>query len=191
MPALTKEELLKSFIQNIEFIAGRTKRTSVNVDEAVDSTIHAILTLLDGVGNYMPTPITLVAVPHDDDDILEYIEEGSDYVNDCIEINDDVYLHDLWGEVRRSVPAPPFYPKIIQRYHDMLTGCENKGRFPESPYLSHGHLLKMLDEIKNNSTQSPTKKHRWLGYVQHALIVAGITSVDAERDFTRDIFNGQ
>ena len=46
------------------------------------------------------------------------------------------------------------------------------------------------DEIAGNDTQSITKKHRWLGFVQGIPIAKKLTTVDTERDFTRDLFNG-
>lgn len=59
---------------------------------------------------------------------------------------------------------------------------------PETNIL---HLEWMLDSIDNDSHQSLTKKHRWLGFVQCALINLGFTTVEAERNFTRNILNGR
>lgn len=53
------------------------------------------------------------------------------------------------------------------------------------------HLLWMLQEIELNTKQSLTKKHRWLGYIQCALICRGVTTVNEERDATRELFDGE
>ena len=52
------------------------------------------------------------------------------------------------------------------------------------------HLLWMLDMIENDKTQSITKKHRWLGYIQGVLVCKNVFSVQEEREYTRDILNG-
>lgn len=53
------------------------------------------------------------------------------------------------------------------------------------------HLLWMLYQIYDDKLSSRTKAHRWLGYVQAMLIMQGVTTVDIERNKTRDIFNGE
>ena len=52
------------------------------------------------------------------------------------------------------------------------------------------HLLWMLHELTNNTEQSETKKHRWLGYVQGVMTVKSYITVLEEREFTRSILNG-
>lgn len=52
------------------------------------------------------------------------------------------------------------------------------------------HLMWMLATLKVGKGMSLTKRHRWLGFVQHALKQMGIFSVKTERDRTRSIFNG-
>ena len=52
------------------------------------------------------------------------------------------------------------------------------------------HLLWMLHELTNNTEQSETKKHRWLGYVQGVMTAKGYITVLEEREFTRSILNG-
>lgn len=56
---------------------------------------------------------------------------------------------------------------------------------------SRVHLRWMLGQLIDNNEQSLTKKHRWLGYIQGLLITYGYTTVDREREYTRDIFRGQ
>ena len=52
------------------------------------------------------------------------------------------------------------------------------------------HLLWMLHELTNNTEQSETKKHRWLGYIQGVMTVKSYITVLEEREFTRSILNG-
>lgn len=52
------------------------------------------------------------------------------------------------------------------------------------------HLLWMLKELEENKLMSPTKKHRWLGFIQGCLFLKGHFSIDEERNLTRGIFNG-
>lgn len=80
-----------------------------------------------------------------------------------------------------------FYPELIARYENMLLDNE---AFYFDQFDNTDHLIWMLNELSTNDNQSLTKKHRWLGYIQHSLIVAGLTDVMTERNYTRDIFNG-
>ena len=48
----------------------------------------------------------------------------------------------------------------------------------------------MLQQIKDDSEMSQTKRHRWLGYIQGVLVMKGVFSVEEEREYTRPIFNG-
>lgn len=80
-----------------------------------------------------------------------------------------------------------FYPTIIERYASMLI---THPEFHEDAEQNTRHLLWMLKELQTNRDQSLTKKHRWLGYIQRAIIEQGLTTVLAEREFTRDIFKG-
>mgnify|MGYP001578869147 CR=1 FL=1 len=80
-----------------------------------------------------------------------------------------------------------FYPSLCLRYKSMLL---NAPVFSINDFDNTNHLLWMINELENNLSQSLTKKHRWLGYIQHAVISQGITDVMTEREFTRDIFKG-
>lgn len=84
---------------------------------------------------------------------------------------------------------------LCRRYTDMIRVDSGRAElFEEEPFgdkTSRGHLIWMLDEISTNLEQSVTKKHRWFGFVQGLLIAYGYTTVDRERNYTRDIFNGQ
>lgn len=59
-----------------------------------------------------------------------------------------------------------------------------------SDYFHRSHLMWMLEQILHNETQSLTKKHRWLGFVQGVLCLQGTLDVDTERNLTCNIFNG-
>ena len=83
--------------------------------------------------------------------------------------------------------AGEFYPQLCSRYRSMLIAADV---FAVDEFDNTAHLLWMIAQLQQDDTQSITKKHRWLGYIQHALISQGLTSVKAERDFTRNIFKG-
>lgn len=98
------------------------------------------------------------------------------------------------GMLDRGINA--FYPDICQRYRRMaVTAIE--GRAVSNTALPSEfqapHLMVMLEQIQFTKTtqQSESKKHRWLGFVQAAIIAQGWSTVQVERDFTRDIFNGE
>ncbi len=80
-----------------------------------------------------------------------------------------------------------FYPDLLTRYQTMLSTADS---FYINAFDNTEHLIWMINELMTNEDQSLTKKHRWLGYIQHAIISAGFTDVRTERDYTRDIFNG-
>lgn len=80
-------------------------------------------------------------------------------------------------------------PIIIERYKQIIDKNLD-GDLETDPYQKLSHLKWMLDEIVGNDAQSIIKKHRWLGFVQSVLIAKKLTTVDRERDFTRDLFNG-
>ena len=52
------------------------------------------------------------------------------------------------------------------------------------------HLIWMLQQIQSDDSMSSTKRHRWLGYIQGILVSKQSFSVQDEREYTRDIFNG-
>ncbi|CAD5236011.1 hypothetical protein PP187_gp022 [Klebsiella phage vB_KvM-Eowyn] len=92
------------------------------------------------------------------------------------------YQIDLSSKPKTEDIVTPFYPELITRYRTM---AESRG--PSDETL---HLLDMLNTLEHSTEQSLTKKHRWLGWIQGELIHLGATTVEAERDFTRDIFKG-
>jgi hypothetical protein len=86
------------------------------------------------------------------------------------------------SKINESVRPIPFYPELISRYRAMAESC--------GPSEETLHLLDMLNTLEHSPEQTLTKKHRWLGWIQGELIHLGATTVQAERDFTRDIFKG-
>ena len=88
--------------------------------------------------------------------------------------------------------AGTVHDDIITRYQDMLRmhiSVGTAGRYGlNGTETSFDHLLWMLSEIR--TITDPLKAHRWLGFVQGVMICAGLTTVQAERDFTRPYFKG-
>lgn len=82
--------------------------------------------------------------------------------------------------------------QLTQGYRSSINavvGIEfSENRFGDKTSLNH--LKWMLDEIDNNPDQTMTKKHRWFGFVQGLVIAYGITTVDQERDKTRNLLAG-
>lgn len=78
------------------------------------------------------------------------------------------------------------YEKLI---HDKKPDLVPK--YMEGSELKLSHILWMIEQIKNDSKQSDTKKHRWIGFIQGVLTSHGLTDVVSERDATRGILNGK
>jgi hypothetical protein len=119
-----------------------------------------------------------------------WVKTKEDFRHWIMNTNFDHEAHNMLAEQLfdiRHFTEGDFYPSIIERYASMLL---SNPEFHVDSEQSTRHLLWMLKEIQTNRNQSLTKKHRWLGYIQRALIDQGLTTVQAERDFTRDIFNG-
>jgi len=71
---------------------------------------------------------------------------------------------------------------------DMAGATPIRSKTPSTDDMHH--LAWMLQQILYDGEQSLTKKHRWLGFVQACLIVAGFLTIDGERNATRYIFDG-
>lgn len=83
------------------------------------------------------------------------------------------------------------YKDVAKRYIAMLPeGTKAVNHADTDPFCDE-HLMWMLHQIRKNSTHSSTKMHRWLGFVQGVLCMRGVTSVNVEREATRNIFNGE
>ena len=79
--------------------------------------------------------------------------------------------------------------ETVFRYMDLLESMGYES-CRCSDYFHRSHLLWMLEQILFDVSQSLTKKHRWLGFVQGVLCIQGVLSVDEERNLTRYVFNG-
>lgn len=59
-------------------------------------------------------------------------------------------------------------------------GDAGAGSLPKEAHLPH--LVWMCDEIISNLVFTPSKAHRWIGFIQGVLIVRGLQSVAAEHE---------
>lgn len=77
-------------------------------------------------------------------------------------------------------------------YHDALLACGQRYRLmlrlAKTPEADP--LMRFLEEyIDGCETAQPDRKLcRWLGYIQRDVIARGLTTVEAERDWTRPLF---
>lgn len=88
-----------------------------------------------------------------------------------------------------GTPIPPcsFYDNLLDRYDQYLS---EDTKLPETGYQSASHLRGMITQLRYDTSQSLTKKHRWLGYIQGVMCTHGLIDVDTERDLTRGLFRG-
>lgn len=88
-----------------------------------------------------------------------------------------------------NTPFPPcsFYDNLLDRYDHYLS---EDTKLPETGYQSASHLRGMITQLRYDTSQSLTKKHRWLGYIQGVMCTYGLVDVDTERDWTRGLFRG-
>lgn len=96
----------------------------------------------------------------------------------------DVY-GDQWPKVHNVI-------YLAKRYTAMLQ-VDSRVDFDEHRFgqkTSRNHIRWMIQELHDNMEQSLTKKNRWLGFIQGLMIAYGYTTVDREREETRDMFNG-
>ncbi len=72
------------------------------------------------------------------------------------------------------------YIKLQERYLEMVKGLPSENK-----------VTTMMDKVVQNCMTWPNDKTgRWVGYVQCLLIeVEKVTTVDAERDYTRPLFH--
>ena len=91
------------------------------------------------------------------------------------------------------------YKSIIEKYANILINkMIESGWYSvleikplEGDETNDIHLLWMLNQLLSNKSQSETKKHRWLGYIQGIMTVKGYINVLEERELTRNIFKGE
>jgi hypothetical protein len=76
---------------------------------------------------------------------------------------------------------------VDQEYRVALKICLE--RYEQMIGIEHGDILDFITEFKALIRENPVNKlNRWLGYIQGVLIERGVTTVEAERDFTRLLF---
>lgn len=78
------------------------------------------------------------------------------------------------------------HDEIIDRYDRMLAELTDYIEQRDNPGTEPCHLRWMLSIIRDG--YAGEKSHRWLGFIQGVMISTGITTVQAERDFTRPYF---
>ena len=83
--------------------------------------------------------------------------------------------------------APEHLDALLMRYDQML-GYWPVAVSPDPDGMRPSHLRWMLREMV--TMQDPLKFMRWLGFIQARLVALELTTVQAERDFTRPIFKG-
>lgn len=98
----------------------------------------------------------------------------------------------LEEDYNRRQPIPD---SLIERYDYMcISLLEETAITPIAPCPGDEtnplHLIWMLDQITDRKVGNHNQAHRWLGFIQCALIMKGVTTVQEERDFTRAIFKG-
>ncbi len=82
-----------------------------------------------------------------------------------------------------------YYDAILKcacRYRDMVSEATYWGGWIKYNEVFN-FILKLITECKKKEL-SIMKLNRWLGYIQGILIERGLTTVKAERDWTRLIF---
>lgn len=85
--------------------------------------------------------------------------------------------------------------EVCSRYRRILSTAfvdEALAKLPNGTvHHTTTHLKFMLSEISDrDGNMSLTKRHRWLGYVQGTMILAGLITVQDERNATRNLFDG-
>lgn len=99
--AITKEDARESFLASIRQYAFYWSRQEGTKKDIADGMAHSILTLIDGNAGMSICSMDLVLRPHEDDKQF-HIDDGDDYAQDGMVINDDCHLHSMYfkkGEV--------------------------------------------------------------------------------------------
>lgn len=76
---------------------------------------------------------------------------------------------------------------LVDRYDAMLAPVASAPECTPDPGTGPRHLRWMVNELRR--PMAIFKGSRWLGFVQHGIIGLGLTTVSAERDFSRPWFN--
>lgn len=88
----TKEETREMFLAELEDKVTYWRNLKTPATDPFDGLLHSILCVIDGVAGLPSFDITVR--PHSDDKKF-HEDEGENYFEDGLVINDDVYLHDL------------------------------------------------------------------------------------------------
>lgn len=95
--AKTKEEVRKEFLDQIHWLVRfwATDKDEMTILERCDGVAFSILTIIDGSSMMLPA-FNLSTCPNPEDKQF-HIQEGSDYYENGMIINDDVMLHDEYS----------------------------------------------------------------------------------------------
>ena len=91
--AKTSEEMRDMLLAHFRNLTYYWSHQEMSDKEKLDGLLHSILVALDGHAGGFPCSLDLVCRPHPDDKQF-YIDEGEDWIEDGMVINDDVLLHD-------------------------------------------------------------------------------------------------
>ena len=80
---------------------------------------------------------------------------------------------------------------LAERYKDMTnSGIKSGNEGLTVDKMEFGNIVWMCDSIIDLGANWPIDKvARWIGFIQATIIASGLTSVDAERDFSRPLFH--
>lgn len=91
---MSKEEMQKMFLGSIRRIVNYWGNLEDKPDHyKCEGVAFSILSLIDGCSGSFPCGVDLVLKPHPEDKDF-CIEEGEDYVEDGMVLNDDIMLHE-------------------------------------------------------------------------------------------------
>lgn len=95
MKPKSKEEMLKTFIEQVDSIAWYWSQLEGKTDrERCDGVAFSIMNIFDGTCGGFPCAVDLVLRPHPDDKAY-CVENEESYVEDGMVINDEACLHEL------------------------------------------------------------------------------------------------
>jgi hypothetical protein len=105
--AYTKQEVRLMLIDHFKELAkhwaiSSIKEKKYTIQDRLDGLLHSILSTLDGESLELPA-IDLVLSPHEDDKQF-HIQEGENYFEPGMVINDDICLHEMLYITETSEP---------------------------------------------------------------------------------------
>ena len=93
----SKEDMRDVFLSQVNCITHYWSTVDASERKKLDGVAFSIMNIFDGTCGGFPCAVDLVLRPHEDDKQFN-IDEGEDYVEDGMCINDDVCLHELIGK---------------------------------------------------------------------------------------------